>query len=216
MDVPRLLTLVLLTAALAVPGAAAHTAAYSVDGKVRASVGFLNEPVVTYKDTGLDLCFTQNQTASPRTALTDVNPGALTATLHAPGGQTLHQDLAAQFGKPGCFQFAKPLVLTQAGVYHLDLSGDINGTRYDRTGIVVGSANGIEDRGEVTWPDEGVPTNLELQDRVADLEDELAGLQNRVAAQEDAAAKDKGAPAPAAALLLVGLAALAAVRRRAA
>src|SRR5689334_14417685 len=118
MDASRLLTTVLLTAmalAVAVPAVSAHTAAYSVNGKVRASVGLLNEPVVTYKDTGLDLCFTENQTAN-RVPLGNVNAGALSATLKAPNGETLHQDLAAQFGKVGCFQFAKPLVLTQAGV----------------------------------------------------------------------------------------------------
>lgn len=207
MDAQRLLPLVLLAAlaaALVAPAASAHTAAYSADGKVRASVGLLNEPVVTYKDTGLDLCFTQNQTVSPRTPITSVNPGALTAILVAPGGERLQQPLSSQFGRPGCFTFSDPLVLTEAGVYHLDLSGDVNGTRYDLTGIVVGSSEGVGERGEVTWPTPGVATNLELQDQVAALEARIAELES---------ADPKQAPLPTAALLVVGLAALAAVRR---
>jgi hypothetical protein len=208
---PRHALALLAIAALAtLPAASAHTAAYSTDGKVRASVGFLNEPVVTYKDTGLDVCFTQNQTASPRTPIGDLNAGALSATLTAPNGQTLHKDLTTQFGRPGCVTFRDPLVLTQAGVYHLDLSGAINGTTYALTGIVVGSTAGIGERASVTFPDAGVPTNLDLKASVDSLAGRLDALETKVDA---APAPTHKSPGVMPAFLLVSLALLAAARR---
>jgi hypothetical protein len=61
MALPRLLLATLLTAlaiALVAPAATAHTAVYSADNRVRASIGLLAEPVSTYALTGLDVCFT--------------------------------------------------------------------------------------------------------------------------------------------------------------
>jgi hypothetical protein len=203
MVAPRLLTLVALTAlaaALAVPAATAHTTVFSTDGKVRVVVGQLAEPVVTYATTGLDVCFTANTTA--RTPITTVDPLAVIAVLRSPAGDELSMDLRGQFGRPGCFQFSEPYVLSQPGQYVVDLSGTVNGTAVAFTGVNAGGA--VKDRGEITFPDEGVASNLALQERLAALEAQVESLE---------ADEAKQAPLPTAALLAVGLAALAAVRR---
>lgn len=179
MDASRLLTPLLaaaLAAAIVAPSAAAHTTVFSSDGKYRIVVGQLEEPVVTQQKTGLDLCFTLNTTAREPVA---IDLSAVQATLVSPGGEELSQELRTQFGRPGCYQFEKPYVLTEPGQYTLSLSGDLNGTALAFTGVNAGGT--VEDHEEIRFP--------------------------------AAEAEDKGAPLPAAAWLIVGLAALAAVRR---
>jgi hypothetical protein len=205
MDAPRPLPVALLTAlavALLAPGAAAHTSVFTADGNVRAVIGQLNEPVSTYAVSGLDVCFQANTTA--RTPIAAVQPGALSATLKAPNGQTLHQDLKAQFGRPGCLTFAAPYVLTQAGQYTVDLSGDVNGSAIAVTNVAAGGA--VLDRTDITFPDAQVPSNLDLQARIATLEHQVGALSTTSSATHKS-------PAPVAAYLMIALAALAMARR---
>lgn len=191
----RLLRTALLTAfvlSLAVPAASAHTAVFSADGKVRGSVGLLNEPVSTYTVTGLDVCFSQN-TAAPRKAVNVTDPAAFTVTLRSPSGETHAASVEVPFGRPNCLVFEAPLVLTEPGQYLVDLVGGINGTTFDLKDIKAGGE--VVAREEITFPA-----------RVSSDED----LEARIAALE---AEEKGIPAPAAALTFALLAVLAAVRR---
>src|SRR5688572_14705786 len=133
MAAPRLPPIALLTAlavALVAPSAAAHTAVFSADEKVRGSVGLLNEPVSTYAVTGLDVCFSQN-TAAPRAPVNVADPANFTATLRSPSGETHSVALEVPFGRANCLTFETPLVLTEPGQYLVDLTGSINGTTFD-------------------------------------------------------------------------------------
>ena len=191
--------------ALVVPAASAHTSVFTSDGRIRAVVGQLNEPVSTYAVSGLDVCFQANTTA--RTPIAGINPGSITAVLRAPDGPELTQDLRAQFGRPGCFSFTDPYVLTQPGQYVADVSGTVNGTTFSFTGVPAGGA--VVDRAGITFPDADVASDKDTQEKVAALESRIAALE----ARPTATAGSKGAPATAAAWLVVGLAALAAARR---
>lgn len=203
----RLVTAALLAFALVLPTAHAHTAIHSADGKVRGSVGLLDEPVSTYMVTGLDVCFTQNTTTTPRPAVNVADASAFTARLRAPSGAVHTADVQVPFGRPNCLAFAEPLVLTEPGQYLVDLSGSINGTTFAVAGIKAGGA--VIDRGNITFPAAGVASDDELQRRVVALESRLADLEN--APQDDGEAFAPGAPA---AWLLAGLVALAAFARR--
>jgi hypothetical protein len=207
MDAPRLLPVALVAAfaLLLVPLASAHSPAYSADNHVRAVIGQLNEPVSTYAVSGLDICFTTNPAdATKRVALAVANPGDFSATLTAPNGLTLHQDLKGQFGRTGCLTFAEPYVLTQPGQYFVALSGAFNGTTFAATGITAGGA--VVDRANITFPDSSVASDQALQARID-------ALQARVDTLEAAKPAKNSLPMPAAAWLLVALACLAAVRR---
>lgn len=206
----RTLLLATLAAALLTPAAMAHTAVSSADGKVRASVGLLDEPVSTYAVTGLDVCFTQETTASPRPAVNVANAGNFVATLRAPDGSQHTADLEVPFGRPNCLTFAEPLVLTQPGQYVVDLTGSINGTTFTATGVKAGGA--VLDRAAITFPDEDVPSDQELAQRIAALQARVEALEANAQAAADEGQFAPGAPA---ALLLVALAAVAALRRRA-
>lgn len=204
---PRLalaLTLAALVAAVASPAATAHTAVYTVDNRVRGSVGLLNEPVSTYAVTGLDLCFTHN-TAAPRTALASLDPDNFTATLKAPSGATHAAALEVPFGKPNCLTFEDPLVLTEPGQYLVDLSGTLNGTTIDVKDVKAGGE--VVAREEITFPAQ-VASDEALQGRIAALEAKVAAMES-----DGADADEKGAPAPMAAVTFVLLAVLAAARR---
>jgi hypothetical protein len=207
MDASRLLraaALLALALAATVPAASAHTSVFSADGKVRVVVGQLNEPVSTYAVSGLDVCFQENTTA--RAPIAGINAGTLHATLRAPGGANLTQDLKAQFGRAGCFTFSEPYVLTQPGQYVVDLTATINGSAVAVKNVAAGGA--VVDRADITFPDASVPSNAELQAKVTALEGRLAALE---AEHQDSG--DKKSPAPVAAWMMVGLAALAAARR---
>lgn len=211
MAAPRLLPVVLLTAlavSLAAPLATAHTAVTSADGRVRGSIGLLNEPVSTYAVTGLDVCFTQNTASSPRPAIAGINPGNFTATLRAPSGANHTAALEVPFGRPNCLTFETPLVLTEPGQYYVALSGALNGTTIDVTGIKAGGE--VVDRKGITFPAE-VASDEELQGRIAQLESKVAALE--AGHDDDEEDGEKGAPAPVGALTFLLLAVLAAARR---
>ncbi|MEK6976013.1 MAG: hypothetical protein AABY18_06695 [Candidatus Thermoplasmatota archaeon] len=206
-----------LAALVLVPVASARTDAFSVDGKVVASVGLLGEPVTTYAVTGLDVCFTHNM-AAPRTAIAvnDTMANLLRVTLTAPSGATFgaNHPLKAQSGHAGCITFDEPLMLTEAGQYVVGItmagSAPFNGTTFALAGVKAGGP--VLDRSEITFPATSVPTELELKAQVEALEARLALLEAEQAAQGEGSEFAPGAPA---ALLLVGLAGLAALRRRA-
>ncbi|HJQ93242.1 MAG TPA: hypothetical protein VJ874_03030 [Candidatus Thermoplasmatota archaeon] len=195
---PSLLPIALLTAlavALAAPAATAHTTVFSADERVRGSIGLLNEPVSTYAVTGLDVCFSQN-TAAPRAPVELADPANFTVTLRAPSGERHSVAVEVPFGRPNCLTFETPLVLTEPGQYHVDLTGSINGTTFDAKDVKAGGE--VVAREEITFPA-----------TVSSDED----LEARIAALEAADGDGRGIPAPAAALVFVLLAGLAAVRR---
>jgi hypothetical protein len=198
-------------ALLLLPAATAHTPVFSADGKVRGSVGLLNEPVSTYAVTGLDVCFTQN-TAAPRRAVNVTDASAFTARLTAPDGSIHEADLEVPFGKPNCLTFVDPVVLTRPGQYTIDLDGAINGTTFDVRGIKAGSP--VIDRANLTFPDAGVQSDAQQAARLAALEARIATLEQDLAEAQAEDDDGKFAPGAPAALLLVGLAAFAAWRRR--
>jgi hypothetical protein len=213
----RAAVLLAVTLAFLAPSVTAHSAIFSADQQVRASVGLLNEPVSTYAVTGLDVCFTQNTTTSPRPPVAVTNAGDFTALLHAPNGATHAADLEVPFGKPNCLTFSDPLVLTLPGQYTLDLSGSINGTTI--SGTLVKAGGEVVDRATLTFPDAGVPDDKALDEKVSGLQSRLAALESRTTAIEDGQAQsdsDEGkfAPAPTSTILMLGLAGLVAVLRR--
>lgn len=209
----RAVALVLLAVLLAAPAVAAHTSVFTSDGRTRIVVGQLEEPVVTYQKTGLDVCFTQNNTA--RTPIS-INPGDFEGTagrvvLRAPSGQELVMGLRGQFGRAGCYQFAEPYILTEPGQYTVDLTGVVNGTAVSFTGIAAGGA--VKDAAALAFPGELDEATQGLAADVAALQTRLAELEADLAAAE----ADKGnqfAPGSPAALLMLGLAGLAVVLRR--
>src|ERR1044072_8904428 len=177
MDAPRILraaALLALALAATVPAASAHTSVFSADGKVRVVVGQLNEPVSTYAVSGLDVCFQENTTA--RAPIAGINAGAISATVRAPNAAELKQDLKAQFGRAGCFTFSEPYVLTQPGQYVVDLTASINGSALDGKSGAAGGA--VVARSDITFPDSSVPSNAELQGKVAALEARVATLES--------------------------------------
>ncbi|MEA3191431.1 MAG: hypothetical protein QOD77_2013 [Thermoplasmata archaeon] len=218
--------LLLLATALLVlaPVASAHTTVTSADGKVRMVVGLLNEPVVTYSKTGLDVCFTNNTAA--REPLT-VNPGDLTATLVSPGGKTLQLPLRTQFGRAGCYQFEEPFILTEPGQYVVDLVGTASGSALNAQDVKAGGS--VLPQGNITFPAD-VPDLAVLESRVAAMQAQMQAMnqthatkvqsmESRIKALEAKLADEdsKGAPMPTGVLVLamvLGAAMLA--RRRAA
>lgn len=197
---------------LTVPAASAHTSIFSADDRVRASAGLLSEPTSTYAVTGLDLCFTQNNTARTPITGTNLNPGALTVVLKAPNGETHTSVLSVPFGRANCVVFETPLVLTMPGQYVLDISGQINGTSFSETNVKAGGA--VRDRANITFPQEGVIADHESQARIQQLESDMAAMQARI--DEMDAKKDDGnfAPNVAPAVLIMGLVGLVAFLRR--
>src|ERR1041385_8503304 len=207
MDAPRILraaALLALALAATVPAASAHTSVFSADGKVRVVVGQLNEPVSTYAVSGLDVCFQENTTA--RAPIAGINAGAISATVRAPNAAELKQDLKAQFGRAGCFTFSKPYVLTQPGQYVVDLTATINGSAGNLRNVDAGGA--VVDRSAITFPDATVPSDAQLLDQIHALQARVSALE-----AEHQGSGDKKSPAPVAAWMMVGLAALAAARR---
>jgi hypothetical protein len=125
--------------------------------------------------------------------------------LTAPSGANHTAALVVPSGRTNCLTFARQLVLTEPGQYLVALSGVLNGTTIDVTGVNAGGV--VIDRAELTFP-ATVASDAELQDRIAALESKVATLEAGGSGDGE-----KGAPAPAAALTLVLLAVLAAARR---
>lgn len=221
----RIWAIALLAALLTVPLASAHNEYETDDGKYRVVVGQLNEPTVTWSKTGLDLCFQQlppgEMDEEAEGAPLTVNTGSLTVTLTAPNNKTLSQPLRGQFGRPGCYQFQDPYVLTVPGQYKVDMTGSINGTPVAFHGMLAGGA--VKDQVALTFPDGGAPTNLDLssesaalKNRVDTLEASNKELSQRVKALETkaSATPSKGASALPVVGLVLAVLAVALIRRR--
>lgn len=200
----RVAAVLLLALAIATPAADAHARSTSSDGKVTIVVGHLNEPITTYVKSGLDLRFTHVGNATPVLGAQNT----LTAVLVAPDNTTtLESRLEAQFGKDGSYTLEEPYFLTQPGQYRLRLTGTAGGSDVSGTYSV---ASPVPAQGGATFPDTNVPSNAELQDR-------LARAEARIAQLESQAGTSGTKPAPGLALpltvALLGLVALVAVRR---
>lgn len=94
------------------------------DGIVEVTVGFASEPAYTDERNGPTVSV-RDADGEPVTNL----EGALAAELVAPGGASLSLDLRAVHGQPGTY--SADLVLTEAGVYTLQLDGFIGATEID-------------------------------------------------------------------------------------
>lgn len=209
----RALAVAVLVAALVAPAVTAHTSVTSSDGEYRIVVGQLEEPVVTHQKTGLDLCFTLNDAA--RTPLT-INPGDFEGTagfvkLKSPSGQELSMGLRSQFGRPGCYQFTDPYILTEPGQYTLDFAGNVNGTAVQFAGVNAGGV--VVEAATIAFPGALDAASQELAANVTALAARVAQLESDL---ETAMEKKESefAPGAPAALLMVGLAGLVAVLRR--
>lgn len=198
--------LAVATAILLIPAASAHVSYPTDDGRFIITVGNQDEPVYTYKFTGLDLIVRENNT--DRTEVPGVN-GTLNATLLGPGGAQLSMPLELQFGSQGRYEFSDGYILTQPGIYKLRLVGTISGTPVDGAYNMpheITSASGI------MFPDEGLPNVKELDERLTALE------QNTHRGGDGGDGGDGGPGANAASGLavvgLLGALALVALRRR--
>lgn len=210
MRIAKILATTALVALLlaAAPLASAHKTAYTDDGRVKVTWGFLNEPAVTHTKTGLDLSLTDNETGAPLEGVEET----LTASLR--WGDQVHEfeDLRAQHGQKG--RYTGVITLTQPGIYHLVLKGTINGTEVDME---------IPTAHEVTAIDETYfPPAESLDARVAALEQQVAALQAELETQGGTPATvtpqdtgSNGVPAPGVALALLAVAAVVLARRRA-
>lgn len=162
-----------------VPTVAAHTTVTTPDGKYFVTVGNLNEPVTTFMKTGLDLIVRANNSGVRGAGIGGLQL-TLNATLAAPNGQTLSQPLRSQFGVSGGYSFEEPYFLTLPGSYYLRLTGRINQTDVNFTGVLVGSGP-IPSMDELHFPD-AVSTPKEIEDRLAALESENDQLRSELAA----------------------------------
>lgn len=208
----------LLAALVLAPVACAHSV-QSAGGRAFV-VGLLNEPVTTNMKTGLDLCV---QTADASHAAAPIDTAAFQVWLIAPSGVNMSMPLAAQYGRLGCYTFAKPVILTEAGQYSVEIHGAVNGSDVDLDDVKAGGA--VSAAPALTFPDLNVPDNVQLrnqtrslQDQVTQLREQLSQLDGRMAALQKAMASPtapaKGSPAPAAAWAALVLVALAVAVRR--
>lgn len=223
------MALALLAVALA-PVAAAHSHVESDDGRYEFTIGLLNEPVVTYDKTGLDLCVKQMpanhdeleaQGIQVQGTAVAVDVSTVTVTLWSPSGQSLSQPLKAQFGRVGCYQFLDPIVLTLQGQYTVDVAGTVNGTALRITGIKAGGAVGNES--SLTFPASHIDSLETLSTKQADhaaelakLRQQVAGLSSEVTAMKKAQSTGaQGAPGLSLVGVLLALGGVALARRRA-
>lgn len=205
-------TLALLVAATGT--AAAHKTAYSADGKVKITWGFLNEPAVTYTKTGLDLILRDNATGAPITGAEKTVNASLVL------GDQVHpfSGLAAQHGADKVGYYTDVVTITRPGLYSLQLKGTINGSAVD---VTIPAQHEVDDVGETYFPDAAGPG--ELAQQVATLQQEVAALKAQQKTQAETPATvtgqappAKGVPAPGLlpVLAVLGVAALLVMRRR--
>lgn len=119
-------TLLATLALLFAPLALAHETQTVGDGddRLEVTVGFATEPAYTDERNG-PIVSVRDGDGEPVANLED----ALAAELVAPGGASLGLDLRAVHGQPG--SYTADMVLTDAGVYTLRLSGFVGATELD-------------------------------------------------------------------------------------
>lgn len=191
--------------------AAAHKTAYSPDGKVKIVWGFLDEPAVTYRTTGIDLSLRDNATGAPLEGAEKT----LDATLVL-GGETYAMDISPQSDRKGWYTDA--VTLTRPGLYSLRLVGSVNGSTFD---VTIPAQHEVSDVSETYFPQAAGPGELAAQ--VKALQDEVAALKAQKQTQSATPTPltdqggSKGVPAPGAlaALAVLAVAALLVARRRA-
>lgn len=228
MNVRRIVPLLVAVALASLPAASAHSSVESSDGKYEFVIGLLNEPVVTYAKTGLDMCVKQMpanhdeleaQGKTVEGTAVNIDAGALTATLKSPDGKTLSQPLKGQYGRTGCYQFQNPFVLTMPGQYTVDVTGTVNGTAISFKDVKAGGAVGNESA--LTFPATNVQSleslsakNTDQAAQIAKLQQDLATLKTQVNSMKASQTSSKGAPSASVALILVVLGAAVVVLRR--
>lgn len=168
-----LFVLTLLSLLVLAPPAAAHNTYPTDDGKFLLVLGDQNEPMYTWKWTGLDLFVRVNGTNAPVTGVEET----LNATLIAPGGEELSLPLGPQFASPGAYQFVEGYLYTQPGLYKVRLEGDVNGTPVSGTFDMPGPREAMQG---FTFPDENVTDLLGLQAQLTALEAENRELRDRL------------------------------------
>ena len=174
-----LLLTALLTSLLALAAPAlAHNTYPTDDDAYLITLGDQNEPMYTWKWTGLDLIVRHNNTE--RTPVEGVEE-TLQAWLIAPGGKELTTPLRTQFGTVGRYQFEEGYIYTQPGLYRVRLEGTINGTPVNGTFDMPGPREPMD---LFTFPDTDVPDLLTLQAENAALREELAALTERMDAMD--------------------------------
>lgn len=208
------LWLALVACLLIAPAAAAHNTVQTDDEEYFLTIGHQAEPTATFLRSGLDLTVRENVDGEPG----DEVPGLadqLQATMISPSGEEFSQPLSLQFGSTGRYSFGDPYILTEPGQYRLRLVGTIGETTVDGTYDISGS---LEDFRDLTFPRSDVPSPLELQDRVAELEAENAALEARIEALEQGGssvtAASEGAPGFMPLLAIAGVVGVALLRRR--
>ena len=112
----------LLTATAGIGAVAAHE--QRDVGDYTLAVGFLNEPVFSGEESGLDLRVSQGDT--PVEGLEDTLQAEVSFS-----GQTRDLELSAAFGDPGAYRAV--FFPTAAGQYSFRITGDIDGTTIDET-----------------------------------------------------------------------------------
>lgn len=206
----RILLGLLILGLFAAPTGSAHAVYPTDDGNFNIVVGYQGEPVYTYQATGLDLIIRDNATGG---GVPDVHT-TLNATLVSPSGQELTYPLEPQHGETSRYEFSEGFVLTEPGLYKLRLSGTINGTQVDGDYAM---KHATKPRTEIMFPAEGLDDLQALNERIADLEAQVATLeQNGDTGTNGDGAEQNGAeaPLPVFSLALLGIALLALVRRR--
>jgi len=207
---------------LLVPAASAHNTVPTDDGAYFLTVGHLNEPATTFMQSGLDLSVRVNESGERGAEVPDLHQ-TLSATLIAPDGTEMESGLRVQHGSVGRYSFENPYYLTQPGQYRLRLVGTIGETMVDGVYDVSGP---MQDKRDLWFPDEDVPTGLELQQQAAALQTEVDALEaqvqvleSRIDAMETAgggSTTEQGAPGPGGLFVLLAIvgAALVFARRR--
>lgn len=119
-------TLLATLALLLAPLALAHETRTVGEGddRIEVTVGFATEPAYTDERNGPTVSV-RDADGEPVANLED----ALAAELVAPGGATLELELRAIHGQPGTY--IADVVLTEAGVYTLQLDGFVGATEVD-------------------------------------------------------------------------------------
>lgn len=177
-----------------VPVAAAHSSGNTADGKIRVTWGMLDEPATTDSKNRLDLVvrWAENSTGISGVAAMDLHVEL------AYGDEELPITLVAQRGREeeGRYTSSTPILLTQPGVYTLNVKGVINGTEVDVS--IAGHEIGKLD--EFAFPpreSESAPDTSALEARIAELEARIVALEAKAKAQSTTPAgltQQTGAP----------------------
>ncbi|MES2155087.1 MAG: hypothetical protein V4510_08130 [bacterium] len=213
---------VLAVLAFVAPAATAHSIQYNTgipEGyQAKFSFGFLYEPVSTFQKTGLDLGV-MDAKGHAITGLDGVdstgkplaNPPMHVLLTFGDRTLDLTGGLIQQTDRPGWYTY--PLTLTKAGTYKIHITGMVNHTSVDfLMSTHDGPAHDVTEGGATMWPNAVSTEDTQAKD-ISDLKSQVATLQGQV--QElQGSKKSPGFDGSGLFLGFLGLAGLAAVRRR--